>query len=85
MKWIIILLLIAAGVWAYLNVDFTGAKNNAQDSAINAIKNAFLSNLAFFIRTLHFFYIKYLTNILFSIICKIPLFYFRFFDIFSKK
>ena len=39
MKWIIILLLIAAGVWAYLNVDFTGAKNNAQDSAINAIKN----------------------------------------------
>ena len=39
MKCIIILLLIAAGVWAYLNVDFTGAKNNAQDSAINAIKN----------------------------------------------
>ena len=39
MKWIIILLLIAAGVWAYLNVGFTGAKNNAQDSAINAIKN----------------------------------------------
>ena len=39
MKWIIILLLIAAGVWAYLNVDFTGAKNNAQYSAINAIKN----------------------------------------------
>ena len=39
MKWIIILLLIAAGVWTYLNVDFTGAKNNAQDSAINAIKN----------------------------------------------
>lgn len=39
MKWIIILLLIAAGVWAYFNVDFTGAKNNAQDGAMNAIKN----------------------------------------------
>ena len=39
MKWIIILLLIAAGVWAYFNVDFTGAKNNAQESTMNAIKN----------------------------------------------
>ncbi len=39
MKWIIILLLIAAGVWAYLNVDFMGAKENAQDSTMNAIKN----------------------------------------------
>ena len=39
MKWIIILLLIAAGVLAYFNVDFTGAKNNVQDDAMNAIKN----------------------------------------------
>ena len=37
MKWIIILLLIVAGVWAYFNVDFTGAKNNAQDSAKNSL------------------------------------------------
>lgn len=39
MKWIIILLLVVAGVWAYFNVDFTGAKNNAQDDAMNALKN----------------------------------------------
>ena len=39
MKWVIILLLIADGVWAYLNVDFTGMKNNTQDNTINAIKN----------------------------------------------
>lgn len=39
MKWVIILLLIAAGVWAYLNVDFTRMKNNTQDNTINAIKN----------------------------------------------
>ena len=35
MKWVIILLLIAAGVWAYLNVDFTGMKNNTQDNTMN--------------------------------------------------
>lgn len=39
MKWIIVLLLIAACVWAYFNIDFTGAKNNAQESTMNAIKN----------------------------------------------
>lgn len=39
MKWIIILLLVVAGVWAYFNVDFTGAKNNAQESTMNTIKN----------------------------------------------
>ena len=39
MKWIIILLLVVAGVWAYFNIDFTGAKNNAQESTMNAIKN----------------------------------------------
>lgn len=39
MKWVIILLLIAAGVWAYLNVDFTEMKNNTQDNTMNAIKN----------------------------------------------
>lgn len=39
MKWVIILLLIAASVWAYLNVDFTGMKNNTQDNTMNAIKN----------------------------------------------
>ena len=39
MKWVIILLLIAAGVWAYLNFYFTGMKNNTQDNTMNAIKN----------------------------------------------
>lgn len=39
MKWIIILLLVVAGVWAYFNADFTGAKNNAQENTMNAIKN----------------------------------------------
>lgn len=39
MKWIILLLLIAAGVWAYLNVDFDNLKNTAQDNAMNSIKN----------------------------------------------
>ena len=39
MKWIIVLLVIAAGVWAYFNIDFTGMKENAQEDAMNAIKN----------------------------------------------
>ena len=39
MKWIVILLLIAIGVWAYFNVDFNGVKNNAQENTMNAIKN----------------------------------------------
>lgn len=40
MKWFILLILvIAAGVWAYLNLDFTGVKEQAQDSTMNAIKN----------------------------------------------
>ena len=39
MKWIVILLLIAVGVWAYFNVDFNGVKNNAQENTMNAIKN----------------------------------------------
>ncbi len=39
MKFIIIVLLIAAGIWAYFNVDFANLKNNAQDGAMNAIKN----------------------------------------------
>lgn len=30
MKWIIILLVVAAGVWAYLNVDFTNLGSNAE-------------------------------------------------------
>ena len=34
----IILLLVAAGVWAYFNVDFTGIKNRTQDGAMNTIK-----------------------------------------------
>lgn len=32
MKWIIILLLIAAGVWVYFNVDFSQIGNNAENS-----------------------------------------------------
>ena len=32
MKWIIILLVVAAGVWAYLNVDFTKLKSNAEST-----------------------------------------------------
>ena len=39
MKWIVILLLIAVGVWAYFNVDFKSDKNNAQENTMNAIKN----------------------------------------------
>ncbi len=40
MKWFILLVLvIAAGVWAYLNLDFTGVKQQAQDSTMNAIQN----------------------------------------------
>ena len=39
LKWIIVILLIAAGVWAYLNLDVSGMKNEAQDSTMNAIKN----------------------------------------------
>ena len=38
MKWSIILLLVAAGVWAYFNVDFTGIKNSTQNGAMNTIK-----------------------------------------------
>lgn len=30
MKWIIILLVVAAGVWAYLNVDFSNLGTDAQ-------------------------------------------------------
>lgn len=39
LKWIIVILLIAAGVWAYLNLDLSGMKNEAEDSTMNAIKN----------------------------------------------
>ncbi len=39
LKWIIVILLIAAGVWAYLNLDLSGMKNEAQDNTMNAIKN----------------------------------------------
>lgn len=39
LKWIIVILLIAAGVWAYLNLDVSGMKNEAQDNTMNAIKN----------------------------------------------
>ena len=30
MKWIILLLVVAAGVWAYLNVDFANLGSNAE-------------------------------------------------------
>lgn len=30
MKWIIILLIVAAGVWAYFNVDFSNLGSDAQ-------------------------------------------------------
>ena len=39
LKWIIVILLIAAGAWAYLNLDLNGMKQKAQDSTMNAIKN----------------------------------------------
>ena len=39
LKWIIVIVLIAAGVWAYLNLDLSRMKNEAQDNTINAIKN----------------------------------------------
>ncbi len=32
MKWIIILLVVAAGVWAYLNVDFANLGTNAENT-----------------------------------------------------
>jgi len=32
MKWIIILLVVAAGVWAYLNVDFANLGSNAENT-----------------------------------------------------
>ena len=32
MKWIIILLLVAAGVWAYFNVDFSNLGNDANNA-----------------------------------------------------
>lgn len=32
MKWIVILLLVAAGVWAYFNVDFANLGNNANNT-----------------------------------------------------
>ncbi len=35
LKWIILLILIAGGVWVYFNVDFTQMGNNAE----NAIRN----------------------------------------------
>lgn len=39
LKWIIVILLIAAGVWAYLNLDLSGMKNEAENNAMNTIKN----------------------------------------------
>lgn len=39
LKWIIVILLIATGAWAYLNLDLSGMKNEAEDSTMNAIKN----------------------------------------------
>ena len=35
MKWIILLLLVAAGAWAYFNVDFSQLESNAE----NAVRN----------------------------------------------
>ncbi len=39
MKWLILILVIAAGVWAYFSLDLTGLKKDAQDSTMNAIQN----------------------------------------------
>lgn len=39
LKWIIVILVIAAGAWAYFNLDLTGMKNEAQDNTMNAIQN----------------------------------------------
>lgn len=32
MKWIIILLVVGAGVWTFLNVDFTNFKSDAENT-----------------------------------------------------
>lgn len=39
MKFLVILVIIAAAVWAYMNVDFANLKNEAQNDAMNAVKN----------------------------------------------
>ena len=39
MKWLILILVIAAGVWSYFSLDLTGLKKDAQDSTMNAIQN----------------------------------------------
>ena len=38
MKWIIILLVVAAGVWVYFNVDLNSVNNTVNEEATNALK-----------------------------------------------
>ena len=39
MKILVIVVVIAVAVWAYMNVDFANVKNEAQNDAMNAVKN----------------------------------------------
>ncbi len=39
MKFLVIVVVIAVAVWAYMNVDFANLKNEAQNDAMNAVKN----------------------------------------------
>ncbi len=38
MKWIIILLVVAAGAWVYFNVDLNSVNNTVNEEATNALK-----------------------------------------------
>lgn len=39
MKFLVIVVVIAVAVWAYMNVDFANLKNEAQNDAMNTVKN----------------------------------------------
>lgn len=39
MKFLVIVVVIAVAIWAYMNVDFANLKNEAQNDAMNAVKN----------------------------------------------
>ncbi len=39
MKILVMVVVIAVAVWVYMNVDFANVKNEAQNDAMNAVKN----------------------------------------------
>ena len=39
MKFLVIVVLLAAAVWAYFNIDFANLKTDVQNDTMNAIKN----------------------------------------------